>query len=155
MAYRFSERRVARPPASGGPCRHPAGRTHRAAHRARVPGRPGHRLALCGDTGDFEAYATALNGPTNSDTADLVDAVGSAYGPDVQKAFDGLWRSEGHIPGFVAYTQAIAADDKAKADNALADLCAYARIVGTTLNSVNSNLPAAPWTRRSRCTPPS
>jgi hypothetical protein len=36
--------------------------------------------ALRGDTKGFEAYAAALNGPTNSNTSDLVDAVTSAYG---------------------------------------------------------------------------
>ena len=39
--------------------------------------------ALRGDTAGFEQFATALNGPTNSNTADLVAAIGSAYGPDV------------------------------------------------------------------------
>ena len=91
----------------------------------------------------FEAAAAALNGPTDSNTSDLVDAVGSIYGDDVKTAFDGLWRSEGHIPAFVAYTQAIAAGDQAAADMAVADLTAYAATFGTTLESVNSNLPAA------------
>ena len=50
--------------------------------------------ALRGDTAGFESFATALNGPTNSNTADLVAAIGSAYGPEVGKAFDGLWRSD-------------------------------------------------------------
>jgi hypothetical protein len=99
--------------------------------------------ALRGDTKGFEAYATALNGPTNSNTADLTAAMTSVYGADVGKAFDGLWRSEGHIPAFVAYTQGIAANDKVKSDKAVADLLAYAKTFGTTLNSVNSNLPAA------------
>ena len=98
--------------------------------------------ALRGDTAGFEAYAAALNGPAKSNTADLTAAITSAYGNDVGKAFDGLWRSEGHIPAFVAYTQAVAAGDKAKADKAVADLNAYAKTVGTTLNQVNSNLPA-------------
>ena len=99
--------------------------------------------ALRGDNKGFEAYAAALNGPSNSNTADLTAAITSAYGPEIGKAFDGLWRSEGHIPAFVAYTQAVAAGDKAKADKAVADLTAYAKTVGTTLNQVNSNLPAA------------
>ena len=99
--------------------------------------------ALRGDTKGFEAYGAALNGPTNSNTADLTAAITAAYGAETGKAFDGLWRSEGHIPAFVAYTQAIAKDDKAAADKALADLTAYAKTVGTTLNKVNSNLPAA------------
>ncbi len=50
---------------------------------------------------------------------------------------------EAHPRAFVAYTQAVAAGDKAKADKAVADLTAYAKTVGTTLNQVNSNLPAA------------
>jgi hypothetical protein len=98
--------------------------------------------ALRGDTKGFEAYAAALNGPTNSNTSELVDAVTSAYGADTGKAFDGLWRSNGHIPAFVAYTQAVAAGDQAKADNAVADLLAYAKTFGTTMHQVNENLPA-------------
>ena len=98
--------------------------------------------ALRGDTKSFESFATALNGPTNSNTADLVAAIGSAYGADVQKAFEGLWRSDKHIPQFVAYTQATAKDDKAGQDAAVAQLKAYAKEFGTTLNSVNDKLPA-------------
>ncbi|MGQ0743832.1 MAG: hypothetical protein ACT4OS_05775 [Acidimicrobiales bacterium] len=99
--------------------------------------------ALRGDTPGFTAFATALNGPTDSNTADLTAAVTSAYGSEVGKAFDGLWRSNGHIPAVVAYTQAIAANNKAGADKAVADLLAYAKTFGETLNTVNSNLPAA------------
>lgn len=98
--------------------------------------------ALRGDTKSFEANAAALNGPTDSNSSDLVDAIGSVYGEEVKTAFDGLWRSEGHIPAFVAYTQAIAKDDKAGADKAVADALAYAATFGTTMNSVNGNLPA-------------
>jgi hypothetical protein len=99
--------------------------------------------ALRGDTKSFEAFAAALNGPANSNTSDLVDAVTSAYGADTGKAFDGLWRSNGHIPAFVAYTQAVAVGDKGKADKAVADLLAYAKTFGETMHQVNSNLPAA------------
>ncbi|MEW6471547.1 MAG: hypothetical protein AB1679_04700 [Actinomycetota bacterium] len=98
--------------------------------------------ALGGRMPQFEAVAAALNGPTNSNTADIVAAVGSVYGPDVQKAFDGLWRSEKHIPQFVAYTQAAAKGDQAGKDAAVAQMKAYAKEFGTTLNSVNDNLPA-------------
>ncbi|HVL28044.1 MAG TPA: hypothetical protein VM390_07840 [Acidimicrobiales bacterium] len=99
--------------------------------------------ALRGDNAGFEAFANALNGPSNSNTSDLVAAIGSAYGADVGRAFEGLWRSEGHIPAVVAYTQAVAANNRAGADKAVNDLLAYAKTFGTTLNSVNSNLPAA------------
>ena len=98
--------------------------------------------ALAGRQADFEAAATALNGPTDSNTAELVAAIGSVYGPDVQTAFDGLWRSEDHIPQFVAYTQAVAANDEAGKQAAVAKLTAYAKTFGDTLNTVNSNLPA-------------
>ena len=100
--------------------------------------------ALRGDTKGFEAFAGALNGPTNSNTADLTNAISSAYGPEVGRAFDGLWRSNGHIPAVVAYTQAVAVNDRAKADKAVSDMLGYAKTVGTTLNQVNSNLPAGP-----------
>lgn len=98
--------------------------------------------ALRGDNAGFEAYAGALNGPTDSNTTAIVDAIGSAYGPEVGKAFDGLWRSEDHIPAFVAYTQAAAKDDKAGKDAAVKRLTSYATTFGETLNSVNENLPA-------------
>ncbi|MEX2553138.1 MAG: hypothetical protein WD627_09095 [Actinomycetota bacterium] len=99
--------------------------------------------ALRGDNAGFTAHAAALNGPANSNSSDLVDAVRSAYGDEVGTAFDGLWRSEGHIPAVVAYTQAVAKGDKAGADRAVADLLAYAETFGTTMNSVNENLPEA------------
>ncbi len=98
--------------------------------------------ALAGRQADFEAAAAALNGPTASNTSELVDAVGSIYGPDVKTAFDGLWRSENHIPQFVAYTQATAKGDAAGQQAAVDKLTAYAKTFGDTLNSVNSNLPA-------------
>jgi hypothetical protein len=99
--------------------------------------------ALGGRVPQFEAAAAALNGPSNSNSADIVAAVGGVYGPEVGKAFDGLWRSEDHIPAFVAYTQAVAKDDQAGKDAAVNRLTSYAKTFGTTLNSVNSNLPAA------------
>lgn len=98
--------------------------------------------ALRGDTASFEAAAGALNGPSGSNTSSIVELVGSVYGGEVKTAFDGLWRSEGHIPGFVAYTQAVAADDEAAKEKALASLTEYAKTFGETMNSVNENLPA-------------
>src|SRR5688500_6563075 len=98
--------------------------------------------ALRGDTPAFEANAAALNGPSNSNTSDLIDAISGVYGEEVGTAFDGLWRSEDHIPAFVAYTQAAAADDQAGKDAAVERLTSYATTFGETLNSVNENLPA-------------
>jgi hypothetical protein len=98
--------------------------------------------ALRGATSSFTAAAGALNGPSNSNTSDIVAAVTSAYGPEVGKAFDGLWRSNGHIPAFVAYTQAVASNNAAGAKKALEDLVAYAKTFGATMHTVNTNLPA-------------
>jgi hypothetical protein len=98
--------------------------------------------ALRGDNAGFEAYAAALNGPSDSNSSDIVDAMTSAYGDEVGEAFDGLWRSEDHIPAFVAYTQAAAKDDQAGKDAAVERLTAYAKTFGETINSVNENLPA-------------
>jgi len=98
--------------------------------------------ALRGDMTGFNEWAGALNGPADSNTADLTAAVTSAYGKDVGTAFDGLWRSEDHIPQFVAYTQATAKGDAAGQQAAVDKLTAYAKTFGDTLNSVNSNLPA-------------
>jgi hypothetical protein len=98
--------------------------------------------ALAGRQSDFEAAATALNGPTSSNTSELVDAVGSIYGPDVKTAFDGLWRSQDHIPQFVAYTQAVAKGDDAGKKAAVDALTAYAKTFGDTLHQVNADLPA-------------
>ncbi len=99
--------------------------------------------ALRGDEAGFNAYATALNGESDSNTSELVDAISSVYGEETGTAFDGLWRSEGHIPAVVAYTQAVAKNDTAGAEDAVADLLAYAKTFGETMNSVNENLPAA------------
>jgi hypothetical protein len=98
--------------------------------------------AIRGDDAGFEAFATALNGPTDSNSSDLVAAVASAYGDDIGAAFDGLWRSEDHIPAFVAYTQAAAAGDDAGKQAAVERLTSYAAVFGETMNSVNANLPA-------------
>ncbi len=99
--------------------------------------------ALRGDNAAFTQWAAALNGTdSNSNSSELVAAVGSAYGQEVGQAFNGLWRSEKHIPAFVAYTQALAKGDKAGQDKAVADLKEYAKTFGTTMNSVNDNLPA-------------
>jgi hypothetical protein len=60
----------------------------------------------------------------------------------VGTAFEGLWRSEKHIPQFIAYVQATAKKDEAAKAAAVEQLTAYATEFGTTINSVNENLPA-------------
>jgi hypothetical protein len=91
--------------------------------------------ALAGRTEEFKAAADALNGPGASNSTDLVKSVGSAYGPEVEKAFDPLWRK--HIGFVVDYTTAVAAKDAAKASKSVEDLKAYAGEVGTVFNSIN------------------
>lgn len=98
--------------------------------------------ALRGDTKNFDAYANALNGPTDSNTSDLVAAVTSVYGDQSGKAFEGLWRSDKHIPAFVRYTQAVGKGDTAAATQSKDDLNSYAEDFGKAMNSVNSNIDA-------------
>ncbi len=126
--------------------RHRSGHTPRRSHRppvgARVPGRVGHRFRPAGRLGGLRAVRRRPQRPDQQQHRRPRRCHGLAYGPDVQKAFDGLWRSEKHIPQFVAYTQATAKGDKAGQDTAVTQLKAYAKEFGTTINSVNDKLPA-------------
>jgi hypothetical protein len=85
--------------------------------------------ALGGNTAGFEAAAAALDSSSN----DLTAAITSIYGEEAGTAFDPLWKK--HIGFFVDYTNAIAADDQAGADAAIADLTAYAGEFGAFLQS--------------------
>ena len=91
--------------------------------------------ALRGDTAGFNAWATALNGPTDSNSADIIEAVRSAYGDEVGTAFDdggGAKTTSRHS----SPTQAVAKNDTTAKDKAVADLQAYARTFGETLIAV-------------------
>ncbi|MGH8712334.1 MAG: hypothetical protein ACREVA_13715, partial [Burkholderiales bacterium] len=90
--------------------------------------------ALGGNTPGFEAAAAALGG----NTEDLAGLVGSVY-PDVQAPFNELWAS--HITMFVDYTQGIAANDTAKADDAVQRLTTYSQTLADTFQQV-TGLPA-------------
>lgn len=92
--------------------------------------------ALGGRQPEFKAAAAALD----ENSVDLSKAVGSIYGADAEAAFLPLWRK--HIGFFVDYTTAIASGDQAKADQAVADLGAYATEFTNFLTSANPNLPA-------------
>jgi hypothetical protein len=59
---------------------------------------------------EFEAAAGALD----ANSVDLAKAIGSAYGPDAEKAFLPLWRK--HIGFVVEYTQGVATQEKTKQD---------------------------------------
>ncbi|MEZ4595613.1 MAG: cupredoxin domain-containing protein [Chloroflexota bacterium] len=71
---------------------------------------------LHGDSAAFDAYNILLS----RNGTDIGAMLGSLYGQDAQDRFDVLWSA--HNGGFVAYTNAIAAGDKAQQDKALSDL---------------------------------
>ena len=52
--------------------------------------------ALGGRMPQFEAVAAALNGPTNSNTADLVAAISSVYGPESEGVRRTVAQREAH-----------------------------------------------------------
>ncbi|HXI15951.1 MAG TPA: copper amine oxidase N-terminal domain-containing protein, partial [Chloroflexota bacterium] len=87
--------------------------------------------ALGGRDAEFKGAADALD----MNSVDVSKAIGSAYGPDAEKAFLPLWRS--HIGFVVDYTQGVAAKDQSKADKAVADLVKYTQDSGAFFNSAN------------------
>jgi hypothetical protein len=90
--------------------------------------------ALGGREAEFKAAADALD----KNTVDLSKSIGTVYGADAEQAFLPLWRS--HIGFFVDYTQASAAKDAAKQEQAVADLTQYANDFGAFLSGANPNL---------------
>ncbi|MCD1259934.1 copper amine oxidase N-terminal domain-containing protein [Paenibacillus athensensis] len=84
---------------------------------------------------DFKDAAAALT--QNGD--DLSAAVGSVYGEDAGKAFNGLWTT--HIGFFVDYVTATAKHDEAGRQAALDKLEAYGPEFGAFLHGANPNLP--------------
>jgi plastocyanin len=91
--------------------------------------------ALGERTDEYDAAVAALG--ENSQA--LADAIGSVYGDEAGEAFLPLW--EKHIGFFVDYTTALASDDQAAADEAAANLMAYAEEFGAFLNSATPGLP--------------
>jgi hypothetical protein len=86
------------------------------------------------DAPDFAAGAASLDG----NTADLGAAVGSVYGSDAGTAFEGLWRS--HIDAYVAFVQALGAQDATGRQASLESLHGYHAEIATFLASANPNL---------------
>ncbi len=93
--------------------------------------------ALHGRDADFKAAAASLDG----NSQDLAATIGAVYGNAAGKAFLPLWRK--HIGFFVDYTNAVAKQDQAGKDKAIADLTQYAQDFGAFLESANPNLPQA------------
>jgi hypothetical protein len=90
--------------------------------------------ALGGRAAEFDAAAALLD--VNSQA--IAMAVGSVYGEGAGQAFLPLWRK--HIGFFVDYTKALATQDEAAADAAVADLTAYAGELAVFFNSANPDL---------------
>ena len=86
-------------------------------------------------TADVQAAVAVLD----ENSVEVAALVGSAY-PDAEQPFLDSWRS--HIPFFVNYTLGKATGDQALADQAVADLGAYAVSFGQLINSVVPELPA-------------
>ena len=91
--------------------------------------------ALAGRSGEFQAVAGALD----ANSVDIAKAIGSVYGADAEQAFLPLWRK--HIGFAVDYTQGIIIRDRAKQDQAVADLAQYPQDFGAFLSAANPNLP--------------
>lgn len=86
--------------------------------------------ALGGRTTEFAAVNSAVEANTAALTGELAETLGNEAG----STFDPLWKR--HIELFVNYTQGLAAKDKAKQEQAVADLAASAGELGTFVNSV-------------------
>lgn len=86
-------------------------------------------------TPNVQAAVAALD----ANSVEVAALVGSAY-PDAEQPFLDSWRS--HIPFFVNYTLGKATGDEAMAEQAVADLGAYAVSFGQLINSVVPELPA-------------
>ncbi|UTT63150.1 hypothetical protein [Microcella humidisoli] len=92
------------------------------------------------DGGDLTTeQVTAAVAALDENSVEVAALVGSAY-PDAEQPFLDSWRS--HIPFFVNYTLGKATGDDALAEQAVADLGAYAVSFGQLINSVVPELPA-------------
>jgi hypothetical protein len=87
--------------------------------------------ALAGRSDEFNAATAELD----KNSVALADLIGSVYGTEARDAFLKGWRD--HIGFFVDYTQAVAARDDAKKQQALADLDRYAHQLAQFFNAAN------------------
>jgi hypothetical protein len=94
--------------------------------------------ALSGNTASFEAAETAIQG----NTEDFADLIGSLYGQGTQASFRKLWAS--HIDMVVNYTQSLAANNQARADEAAERLTDYSQTLANTFQQMTEGeLPAS------------
>lgn len=92
--------------------------------------------ALNGNQAEFKAAAAALD----ENSIALAAANGSVYGEEAAEAFLPLWRK--HIGFFVEYTNAVAAKDTAKKEEAMNNLVGYSEDFGAFIHSASPSLPA-------------
>jgi hypothetical protein len=90
--------------------------------------------AVAGRTDEFTAAAAALDANSSA----VTDAIASAYGPAAGTSFAPLWRK--HIGFLVDYTNAVAAKQQAKADEAMGNLLQYTEDFGAFINSASPKL---------------
>ena len=76
-----------------------------------------------------------------------MEALGAAYGSEGERAFNLLWRSDGHIPALIAYSQALAKGDRAAQDAASKDLTVWAKTFAITMHQLNGYNDADALTR--------
>lgn len=93
--------------------------------------------ALDGRAAESAAFGAALDG----NSIDLAAVIGSVYGDAAGAGFLDLWRE--HIRLVVSYTEALAADDTAAADQAVQELLNYTFELGDFLEGTNPNLRSA------------
>jgi hypothetical protein len=91
--------------------------------------------ALGGRKDEFQAAATALD----QNSIAVSKAIGSVYGPDVEKNFLALWRE--HIDLLVDYTIAMGTGDTVQRDDAVNSLVEYAADFANFLSTANPDLP--------------
>jgi hypothetical protein len=89
---------------------------------------------LGGRADEFTAAGAALDANSTA----LTGAIAGVFGDEVGKTFDPLWKQ--HITMVVNYAQGLAAKDKAKQDQAVTELTAYAGDFGAFVNSVLPDL---------------
>lgn len=89
---------------------------------------------LGGRSDEFTAASATLEANSNA----LTGALAGVFGDEVGKSFDPLWKQ--HITMVVNYAQGLATRDKAKQDQAVAELTAYADDFGAFINSVLPDL---------------
>jgi hypothetical protein len=89
--------------------------------------------------GGRQAEFGAAGGALDANSIGLSQAIGMVYGRDAETAFLALWRR--HIGFVVDYTTGVAIRDRAKQDQAVTALLAYADDFGAFLSGANPNLP--------------